>query len=101
MTIYEFRTSLTVSAGAAATTTLRVPGGLMQQFLIQANTSTTVFRANLTDSNSRVRRNYGFHTGELDDTGSHFPVTGPYTINITNASPADETFQVVFAVQER
>lgn len=101
MTIYEFRTSLTAISGATSTTTLRVPGGLMQQFLVQATVATTVFRANLVDSNSRTRMSYGFSTGELNDVGSHFPMEGRYTINITNASPDNETFQIVLAVQEK
>ena len=73
----------------------------MQQLLIQAGTSTTVFRANLVDSNSRTRVSYGFHTGELNDIGSHFPMAGSYVLNITNASPDNDTFQIVLAVQEK
>ena len=73
----------------------------MQQLLIRANTATTVFRANLVDANSVTRRNYGFATGEVDDVGSHFPMAGSYTINITNASPDNDIFQVVLSVQEK
>ena len=86
-----------------AGTTLTIPGGLLRQVLIRANTSTTVFRADLVDENSITCLNYGYHRGELNDTGAHgglpFPVAGEYTLNITNASPND-TFSIVLGVQE-
>lgn len=97
--IYEHKTTLTASAGSTTTTTLKVTGGLMQQFLVQANTSTTVFRANLVDKNSYTRMQYGFHTGELNDVGSSLPLTGAVTINITNASPND-IFKILVSVDE-
>ena len=101
MTIYEHRDVITVSGGSANTLSLRMPGGLCRQVLIRALTdSTTVFRADLTDENSVIRRNYGYHTGEINDTDIRFPVTGRYTINITNASLTD-TFRVILAVQEK
>ena len=90
---------MVASAGSAAGVTLSVQGGICRQVLIRANTSTTVFRANLTDSNSVIRRNYGFHTGELNDMELQFPMAGQYTVQITNASPND-TFSVVVAVSE-
>lgn len=99
MSIYEFRTSLTVAGGSASTVSLPVNGGMMQQLLILANTSTTVFRASIVDSRSITRRRYGFSTGELNDVGSFFPMVNRYTLNITNAS-ANDTFQVVMAVQD-
>lgn len=99
MNIYEYTTSVTTAAGSTSTATLRVIGGLMQQLLVRANTSTTVFRVNLVDDNSITRMNYGFHTGELNDVGSRFPMVNAYTINITNASP-DDTFRVLVAVKE-
>ena len=71
----------------------------MRQLLIVSNTSTTVFRADLQDSNGITRRNYDFHTGELNDTGISFPLVGAYTIRITNVSP-DDTFDLVMAVEE-
>ena len=97
--IYEFRTSLIASAGSTSAVTLKVTGGLMEQLLIQANTSSTVFRANLLDKFGTTRRQYSFSRGELNDVGSHLPVQGAVTINITNASPND-TFKVTFAVDE-
>ena len=103
MTIHEHRVSVTTVGGSIASTTLTIPGGLLRQVLIRANTSTTVFRADLTDSNSIARLNYGYHTGEINDTGVTgalpLPVAGTYTLNITNASPND-TFSVVLGVQE-
>lgn len=100
MTIYEMRTTLTVSGGSANAASLNVIGGLCRQVLIRANTATTMFRADLTDGNSVVRRNYGYHEGEINDMTIAFPMVGPYRVNITNASIGD-TFTVIFAVQER
>lgn len=65
---------------------------------MQANTSSTVFRANLTDENSLKVMDYGLQTGEMNDITS-MPMAGKYTFNITNASP-DDTFKVYFAVEE-
>lgn len=99
MTIYEHRTTMVVSAGSISSTTLNILGGLARQFLLRSNTATTVFRAQLEDSNGLVRSNYDFHTGELNDTSLSLPVAGAWTIRITNVSPAD-TFNVLLAVQE-
>jgi hypothetical protein len=71
----------------------------MQQLLVRANTSSTVFRANIVDDEDVVRMNWGFHTGELNEIGSFFPIVNNYKINITNASQTD-TFQVILAVKE-
>lgn len=100
MTVYEANTTLTVSGGSANALTLRIPGGMANYLLIRANTSTTVFRADLTDENSIIRLNYDFHTTEIVDDKLNFPMTGRYTINITNASPND-TFRIILAVAER
>ena len=67
--------------------------------IVQAATSTTVFRANLTDSNSLNVMDYGVQTGEMNDVTA-FPMSGRYTFNITNASP-DDTFTIYFGVQEK
>ena len=99
MTIYEHRTSLTVSGGSVSSTTLRIIGGLCRQIIIRANTSTTVFRADLGDANGIIRRNYDFHQGELNDMDIALPMVGVWTLNITNVSP-DDTFRVVFGIQE-
>ena len=97
--IYEHRTTLTVSGGSTSTTSLSVIHGLMQQLLIQANTSTTVFRASIVDDEDVVRMNWGFSTGELNEIGSFFPIVNRYKINITNASQTD-TFKIIMAVKE-
>lgn len=99
MTIYEHRTQLTISAGSTVTTTLRVNGGLCRQVLIRAGSDTTVFRANLVDSNSITRLNWGFQQGEINENSLAFPMVGRYTLNITNAS-YDDTVQVVVGVEE-
>lgn len=92
MTIYEYKTSLTVQAGSASSVTLNIIGGLLRNVFIKANTSTTVFRFNLKDEDSIARLDYGFHTGMLNDYSISFPIVKRYTANITNANPNDETF---------
>jgi len=100
MQIYQHRDTITVAGGTNNTVSLKINGGLCQQLLIRALTdSTTQFRADLTDSNSIVRRHYAFHEGEINDSGMSFPLVGQYTINITNANQA-ETFDVILAVEE-
>ena len=98
--IYTHRATVTVAGGSIGTTTLRVHDGLIQQVLIRSLTSgLTMFRANITDDSSLVRRHYAFHEGEINDMGSSMPVAGTTTVNITNASATD-TFTVALAVQE-
>ena len=98
--IYTHRATVTVAGGSIGTTPLRVHDGLVQQVLIRALTSgLTMFRANLTDEQSLIRRHYAFHEGEINDVGSSLPIAGTTTVNITNASATD-TFQVALAVQE-
>ena len=99
MTIYEHTTSLTTASGSVNSTTLRVMGGLCRQILVRANTSTTVFRFDMQDDNSVTRLNFGFHTGELNETDLAFPMVGKYTLRVTNASP-DDTFRILVAVEE-
>ncbi len=99
MHIYEHKTTMVASLGSASTISLDVRGGLMQQLLVRANSTGTVFRVNLTDEDGVVRRNYDFVEGELNDVGSRFPMVGNYTVQVTNATSAD-TFTVRLAVQE-
>lgn len=99
MTIYEHKTSLTTASGTVSTITLRIRGGLLRQLYVKANTSTTVFRANLKDEDSDNIIDYGFHTGMLNDCNISIPVVGNHTLQITNASP-DDTFKVKVKVQE-
>ena len=102
MTIYEAKATLATVSGSVARTTLRIPGGLARYFLVRALTSptTTTFRANLTDEDGIIRINYGYHVGELRDDTMEYPLTGVYTINVTNAGPSDDTFRIILGVQE-
>lgn len=72
--------------------------GICRHVIVQANTATTIFRANLTDGNSLNVMDYGYQTGEMNDITA-FPMAGRYVFNITNASP-DDTFRIYFAVEE-
>ena len=103
MNIYRHETSQTTVSGSISSTTLRIRGGLLRQFLIRANTSTTVFRADLTEVGGIAVLNYGYHNGEINDTGDSgalpLPVLGDYTLNITNASPND-VFNIRLLVEE-
>ena len=101
--IYTLTTSQTTVGGSVSSTTLNVRGGLLRQFLIRANTSTTIFRADITEQNGIAVLNYGYHTGEINDTGASgalpLPMSGYYNLNITNASPND-TFNIRLSLQE-
>ena len=100
MTVYEHRATVTAVAGSVTSSSLHIPGGLIRQILVRANTDTTVFRASLVDVKGTTRRNYGYHTGELNDTSISLAIAGSLAVSIANASPND-TFTVVVAVQER
>lgn len=100
MTVYEHKTSIQVAGGSNNTVSLRVTGGMWGFFMVRPNTSTTVFRANVQNSDGDVVRNYAFVRTELLDDTVKIPVSGRYTINITNASVTDETFRILFAVAE-
>jgi hypothetical protein len=67
--------------------------------MIVAATSTTTFAANLQDESSLRVLDWGVHTGTLNDIRLSVPVSGRYTVNITNASP-DDTFSILMAVEE-
>lgn len=104
MNIYRVETSQTTASGSVSTTSLKINGGLVRQVLIRALTdSATVFRADITEVGGIAVLNYGYHRGEINDTGQTgalpLPVLGNYNINITNASP-DDTFAVRVIIQE-
>ena len=58
---------------------------------------------NITETGGIKVLDYGYHTGELNDTGASgalpLPMLGNYNINITNASP-DDTFDIRLILQE-
>ena len=89
MSVYQHRASVTIAAGSAASATLNVDGGILQQAILRANTGTTVFRASLTDENGLVIVNWGWHEGEVNDMESHPALDGTYTIRVLNASLPD------------
>lgn len=101
--IYEHRTSLATTGGSTSTTTLNIRGGLLRQLLVRSGTSTTVFRVNIVDTSNMLgsfqRRNWGFHTNELDEEMA-MPVNGKITLNVTNASPLTDTFSIYLGVEE-
>jgi len=99
MTIYKHRATVTASAGSVGSSTLNILGGLCRQVLIQANATTTTFRADITDENSVVIRRWAYHKGELNDSELALPLSGAVTVNITNAS-ANDTFTLLLSVEE-
>lgn len=103
MNIYRVETSQTTVGGTISSTTLNIRGGLLRQVIIRANTSTTLFRIDIAEVGGIMVLNYGFHTGELNDTGKNgalpMPMVGNYQLSITNASP-DDTFNVRLLIQE-
>ena len=104
MNIYRHETSQTTASGSVSSTTLNIRGGLLRQVLVRALTSGTCqFRMNITETGGIKVLDYGYHTGELNDTGASgalpLPMLGNYNINITNASP-DDTFDIRLILQE-
>ena len=104
MNIYRYESNMTTVSGAVSTTTLDIRGGLLRQVLVRALTATTtVFRVSLAESGGINVLDYGYHTGELNDTGNAgalpLPVYGRYNLSIANASPND-TFNLRLLVQE-
>jgi hypothetical protein len=67
--------------------------------LVSAGTSTTTFRANVTDDDSLTVREYATVTGTLLDDNRPLAVRGTYTIEVTNAS-ADGNFTTLLMVEE-
>ena len=90
---------MTTASGAVSALTLRIAGGICRYIMIRANTSTTVFRANLQDESSVRLMDWGFHTGDLVDNNIAIPMAGTHTLAITNASP-DDTFAIRIRVEE-
>jgi len=100
MKIYKLRQTVSTSGATGSQNTLPIVGGLMRQLYIIAATAGVTFRADLTDENSDVVRSYDFHKTEINDTPvGPLPVSGIYTIRVTNAS-ADGQFTVKMMVQE-
>ncbi len=104
MNIYRYQSVLSTAAGATSATTLNINGGLLRQVLVRALTSSLAqFQVSIAESGGITILNYGYHTGELNDTGATgalpLPVLGYYTVSITNASPND-TFAIRCLVQE-
>lgn len=101
MNIYKHRATVTTDGGSVGSTTLNIRGGLCRQLLIRALTAPTVtiFRADITDENGVIVRNYGYRTGELNVVDDPFPMSGANVVNITNASQTD-TFVVMLGIQE-
>ena len=99
MTVYEQRATVTAAAGQASSIGLNIVGGLIRQVLVRANTDATVFRANITDASGLRIVDYGYHTGEINDTKASLAVSGSLALNITNAS-SNDTFSIKISVEE-
>jgi len=63
-----------------------------------ANTASTTFISYIEDDKALEVMRYSMQVGELNDITA-FPVSGEYTIYITNASP-DDTFRLYMGVEE-
>ena len=100
MTVYEHKTSFQVAGGSNNTVSLNVIGGIWGFFLVRSNTSGTLFRAHVQNKNGDIIRNYAFTRTEILDDSVKIPLSGKCTINVTNASVADETFRILFSVDE-
>lgn len=98
MRIHQHRATVVASSGSTSSTSLDIAGGVCRQVFIVANTSSTTFIATITDDKNLELMRYSLQTGQLNDITA-FPMSGKYTVNITNASP-DDTFKIYFAVEE-
>lgn len=99
MTVYQHRATVSAVAGTTSSTSLTIPGGLLRQVFIAANTLTTIFRANLVDKKNLTVANWGFCKGQINEFQFAMPLQGAYTLNITNAS-LDDTFSILLSVEE-
>ena len=98
--VYKLKATVSTTGGSGSQNTNRVVHGLCYQLFVNAGTSTTIFRANLTDEDGDVIKDYDFHRGQINDLfRDPVPVVGVYTINVTNAS-ADGDFTCKFLVVE-
>lgn len=99
MTIYELNTSVVVVGGSNNAVSHNIVGGRCQYILIRSGSTNTLFRADLKDSNGNIRLRYDFHEGEIVDDKINFPMTGNYTVELTNASQQDR-FTIILSVTE-
>lgn len=99
MQIYKYRTTVTTAGGSGSANTNPIVHGLLRQVYINASTSTTIFRATLTDEDSDVVLRYDWNRGEINDLLKPVPVSGIYTLAINEVS-ADGAFTVKLMVQE-
>lgn len=99
MTVYQHRDTITAASGVTSTITLNIRGGILKHVLVVANTSTTAFKVDLVDNKSLTVMNWAFTKGQLNDPEISIPLSGSYTLNVTNAS-ADDTFRTCLSVEE-
>ena len=90
MNIYRLETAFLVAGGTANIVTHRIRGGLLRQFVLRTESTGTIFKANLLDTQSNSVLNYGWHQGEINDSGSTgalpIPLLGVYIIQIATAT---------------
>ena len=98
MQIYKIETTITTAGGSGSANSLNIIGGICRQVYIKSSTAGTTFRTTITDSGSRVIREYDYTTDFILD---EIPLImqGVYTIQILN-SDKDQDFNVLFMVGE-
>lgn len=95
--VYKYKTSITTVAGSASGNTVPVHG-ICRYIYISPTTSTTTFKASITDDDSHTVKTYDWNKGNLRDF-TPIIMQGIYTIGISDAT-ANEAFTVKMLVEE-
>lgn len=92
MNVYRLETGFLVVGGTATVITHKIRGGLLHQLVLRTESTGTMFKANLLDTASNSVLNYGYHQGEINDSGRYgalpIPVLGTYILQIVTATLA-------------
>ena len=90
MNIYRLETAFLVAGGTANIQTHKIRGGLLRQVVFRTESTGTMFKVNIVDAASNSVLSYGFHQGEINDSGSigalPIPLLGVYIIQIATAT---------------
>ena len=73
---------------------------MLQQIFVKANTSTTTFKFQIIDYDSRIiYDSENFSSGTLNETNTTIPLKGTYTLKIYSSS-LEEDFKIMLSMKE-
>lgn len=98
MSVHKVATSGNTVSSTMSVNTENIHDGLCRQLMIYSASSDTVYDANIIDDKNRTVREFFDITFKINDLTT-FPVSGIYTIEVTNSS-ADELFTAYMGIQE-